>query len=228
MTGARLAHHTWGGDGGVPVVWLHGGATDGTTWATVASALAGDVRSVALDLRGYGDSIRSGPYGVLQSRDDVLATLDALGLRRPVLAGHSSGAVIAHLAAAAAPGRFAGLILEEPPPPDPHDMRPARPPGELPYSWAARQAVLDDINRPDPAWWDRLTRITVPALIIAGGPASHLDQRRLADMAGAIPGATLTTVAAGHGVHAARPDEFVAAVRAFLRTLTDPGHPRIS
>jgi pimeloyl-ACP methyl ester carboxylesterase len=69
------------------------------------------------------------------------------------------------------------------------------------------------LHEPDPMWWDRLAAIAAPALLIAGGRQSHLDQDGLARMAARIPGAELVTVAAGHGV---RPAEFTAAVAAFL------------
>jgi len=56
-----------------------------------------------------------------------------------------------------------------------------------------------------------------PALLIAGGGASHVDQGQFADMARLIPDCELVTIPAGHLVHAARPTEFTAAVTRFLR-----------
>ncbi|GLY03449.1 MULTISPECIES: alpha/beta hydrolase [Actinoplanes] len=221
VPGARIAYRVHGpvdgpGDGR-PVVWLHGGSSDGTSWETVAAALP--LRSYALDLRGYGASSRASAYGIKITQQDVIAVLDALGLDRVVLAGHSAGGVVAWRAALAHPGRFTALILEEPPPPVPHRLDPPPPTGPIPYDWAARQAVLDVVNNPDPSWWDDLSRITVPTLMIAGGPESFLDQDTLRRMAAEIPGSTFVTIGGGHRAHVNKPAEFTAAVADFLRPL---------
>ncbi|EWM64413.1 LOW QUALITY PROTEIN: hydrolase, partial [Micromonospora sp. M42] len=146
--------------------------------------------------------------------------LDALALTRVTVLGHSSGSVAAHLLARAYPDRVAALVLVEPPPPVPLGLRlPPRPAGPLPYDWAAREAVVAELNAPPPTWWEELTEITAPTLVVAGGPASHLPQHELARMAARIPAARLVTVEAGHAVPAARPAEFAAAVRDFLAAL---------
>jgi 3-oxoadipate enol-lactonase len=72
-------------------------------------------------------------------------------------------------------------------------------------------------NHPDPAWLERLADITAPTLVVAGGATSHLPQDQVAELASRIPAAQLITVDAGHEIHATRPEEFVAAVTAFLR-----------
>jgi pimeloyl-ACP methyl ester carboxylesterase len=46
--------------------------------------------------------------------DDLPAAVDRLGLRCPVAIGHSLGATAILAAAAASPGRFAGLFCYEP------------------------------------------------------------------------------------------------------------------
>jgi 3-oxoadipate enol-lactonase len=71
-----------------------------------------------------------------------------------------------------------------------------------------------------------LTTITAPALVIAGGPASHVDQGRLAEMAALMPGGELVTIPAGHCVHAGQPAAFISAVTAFFLVSAQPGTPR--
>ena len=69
---------------------------------------------------------------------------------------------------------------------------------------------------PGPMWWDHMGRITMPTLVIAGGPTSGVPQDRVAVLAERIPDARLVTVDAGHLVHESRPEEFLALVEAFL------------
>ncbi|MGW7524392.1 alpha/beta fold hydrolase [Streptomyces sp. NPDC054783] len=61
-----------------------------------------------------------------------------------------------------------------------------------------------------------MDRITMPTLVIGGGPTSLIPQDQVARLAGLIPGASLVSVDAGHLVHECRPEEFLAVVREFL------------
>jgi pimeloyl-ACP methyl ester carboxylesterase len=82
---------------GHPVVMLHGlGATKVSFLPTVA-ALAGSFRAIAIDLPGFGDSvkpIRAGYDAPFFARG-VLALLDAMELERPHLIGNSMGGRVA-------------------------------------------------------------------------------------------------------------------------------------
>jgi pimeloyl-ACP methyl ester carboxylesterase len=74
--------------------------------------LAPDVRFVAVDLRGHGFSDKPPTgYCVEEHVDDLLQLIDALGLERPILLGHSIGGAIATYAAEAAADRVGGLVL---------------------------------------------------------------------------------------------------------------------
>jgi pimeloyl-ACP methyl ester carboxylesterase len=110
--GVTLHARDWGG-GGRPVVLLHGLASNARIWDGVAPRLAGaGLRVVAIDLRGHGDSDQPGDgYGFETVGRDLAAALDALGLARPVLAGHSWGAGVALQYAAGRSGAAAGLAL---------------------------------------------------------------------------------------------------------------------
>jgi pimeloyl-ACP methyl ester carboxylesterase len=94
---------------------------------------------------------------------------------------------------------------------------PDRPYGPLDFDWAVVPAIVAQVNAGDHAAWDGLATITAPALLIAGGPASHVDQDKIAAAAAAIPGGDLVTIPAGHLVHATRPAEFADAVLTWLR-----------
>ena len=110
--GVGLHARDWGGSGQA-VVLLHGLASNARIWDGVASRLAGaGLRVVALDQRGHGASEQpSSGYDFATIGRDLLAALAALGIERPVLAGHSWGANVALRFAADRPGALAGLAL---------------------------------------------------------------------------------------------------------------------
>ncbi len=215
----RLAYRTWGPAGAPPLVLLHARGEESSGWGPVAQALASSWRVYAPDLRGHGASDRGGPYTIEQLAADLAALLDALELERVALGGHSIGGPPVYLHAARHPGRVTRLVLEEPAPPWPRASRVlARPEGPLPFDWDA-MALSNEFTGPQvSSWRGELRRIQAPALLVAGGPASHVDQGQLAGMAALIPDCELVTIPAGHLVHAVRPAEFAAAVTTFLGT----------
>jgi pimeloyl-ACP methyl ester carboxylesterase len=101
---------------GRPLVVLHGGwGYEIYPFDRQIDALASDHRIVIPDRTGYG---RSGRLAVQEvdfhrrAAAETFAMLDALDLERPVLWGHSDGAVIALLMALARPERLAAIIAE--------------------------------------------------------------------------------------------------------------------
>lgn len=115
----------------VPVVFVHGMTTSASIWEPQLANLGRTRRTIALDMRGHGDSVPpdDGNYAPASCAADVFAVLDALGIDRVVLVGHSFGACIALATAASAPHRIAQLILIDPPgdftkvPPDVYEER---------------------------------------------------------------------------------------------------------
>lgn len=84
----------WGARG-KPVVCIHGLTANCRCWDGIAEALSPKFQVVATDLRGRGVSERpSKGYSVLHHIEDLMALLDALGLERPAIMGHSLGALI--------------------------------------------------------------------------------------------------------------------------------------
>jgi pimeloyl-ACP methyl ester carboxylesterase len=110
-TGGIQTRYVQWGTAGSPVVLVHGAFESADTWEPTARLLASGHRVYALDLAGFGYTQRDGNY----SRDDqvrqLLAFLVALGLDRPVLVGHSSGAAIVAEATLRAPERIGALML---------------------------------------------------------------------------------------------------------------------
>jgi pimeloyl-ACP methyl ester carboxylesterase len=221
VDGLRLAYRAVGDPSAPPMVLLHCLGEDERDWHPLLPALAANHRVYAVDQRGHGASGQPGRYSFELMRDDVIAFLDALGIDRCVLIGHSMGGTVATLAAEAAPQRLTHLILEDTPAPRPGGPvrpRPARPDGPLPFDFDVVIQVYEQTDRPDPRWWDLTDTITVPTLVIGGGPESKIPGELLEELVARMPDARLVTIPAGHHVHRARPDDFVAAVRTFLST----------
>lgn len=98
------------------LVLLHGLASNHTRWAefTEQTALKENWNILRPDLRGHGESPTCGNIGLEIWCDDLLRLLDAEGVSRAVIAGHSLGAQVACLFAARHPARVSGLVLLDP------------------------------------------------------------------------------------------------------------------
>ncbi len=110
---------------GVGVVMLHGFGSQTRTWRHLGAALADAEFALALafDRPGFGLSERPAagswgrernPYGPEAQVAYALGLLDAYGLERALLVGHSAGGALALQVALAAPERVVGLVLVSP------------------------------------------------------------------------------------------------------------------
>jgi pimeloyl-ACP methyl ester carboxylesterase len=118
VSGINLAYDV-AGTGEPPMVFVHGWSCDRSYLAPQVAHFASGHAVLAVDLRGHGQSDKPEPgpgrYDVAVLADDVLAVAAAAGLRRPVLVGHSLGA-LAGLSAAARPGALRALVMVDPAP----------------------------------------------------------------------------------------------------------------
>ena len=112
--GLRLVAEVLGDDRGrPPVLLLHGGGQTRHAWGAIATTLAANGWvTIAVDLRGHGDSDWSpdGEYGLEAFTADVLDLVSALG-SRPVLVGASLGGLSALLALEKKPAAATGVVL---------------------------------------------------------------------------------------------------------------------
>jgi pimeloyl-ACP methyl ester carboxylesterase len=97
--GLRLHVREWGRPDGPPIVFIHGLSQSHLCWAKqYHSALAGQFRLVAYDLRGHGMSeapLEQEAYTDAKLwADDLAAVVDRLHLDRPVLVGWSYGGFV--------------------------------------------------------------------------------------------------------------------------------------
>jgi pimeloyl-ACP methyl ester carboxylesterase len=102
----------------LPVVFVHGNWSTHRWWISTATALARRLwnhRLLAIDMRGRGDT--RGPdhgYSIAELADDLRGFLDALGLARAHLVGHSLGCAVISELALAHPERVASLVVAAP------------------------------------------------------------------------------------------------------------------
>ena len=120
VTGGDLAVGVWGPDDAPTVLAIHGITASHLSWKTLAETMP-ELRIIAPDLRGRGRSnALPGPWGMPTHADDMLAILDAFGLDRVIVVGHSMGAFVATTLAARAPERVVELVLIDGGLPIPH------------------------------------------------------------------------------------------------------------
>lgn len=111
--GVDLHYRRSGGSGPV-IVAVHGLTDDAACWSRFARALDGEFDVVIYDARGHGTSARADSYAFDAHVNGLLAIVQALGLRSPILLGHSMGGAHAAAAAARAPELPRAVILEDP------------------------------------------------------------------------------------------------------------------
>jgi pimeloyl-ACP methyl ester carboxylesterase len=98
---------------GDPVVFLHGGPGLRDYGVLLQSELA-EWRLIHYQQRGLAPSPTTGPFTVEQHFEDLISVLDAQGMDRVVLLGHSWGCSLGLYTAIVAPERVAGLVLVDP------------------------------------------------------------------------------------------------------------------
>ena len=108
--GTEIYYETWGR--GEPLLLISGLATDLRIWALQRLVFGRRFRCIALDNRGSGRSGKpDGPYSLEQMAADAVAVLDAEGIGRAHVVGHSMGSYIAQMLAVQHPDRIRSLTL---------------------------------------------------------------------------------------------------------------------
>jgi len=163
--GVRLRLHR--GGSGPALVFVHGLTDHGLDWSRLMRACAASHTVVCYDSRGHGQSDDSPTdYHLETLADDLLGLVDALALERPVVIGHSMGGSTAAVAAARAPGRFGGVVLEDP-------------------VWGSSRATPDDLAALMPAWAEQVVRrraqdrATLLAEVLAESPEWDAEDHQL-------------------------------------------------
>jgi hypothetical protein len=271
VMGVDVAYVDSGGSG-PPLVFVHGLSSSLGFWEYQIPAFAHTHRVLALDLPGYGSSSRpDAPCTPPWYATVVSAWLDAVGVDRATIVGHSMGGQIAIQLAVTEPSRVERLVLSAPAGLEPFQ------PGAAKFMkdfWTERRAaqtteeqvranfLTQVFNHRDAGVErlieervrlgqserfggtsvavarsvagmldfpvrDRLGAISVPTLVVFGSADRMIPNpiftggatRSIARVAEErIPGATVVLIpGAGHTVHHDAPEQFNAALEAFLR-----------
>lgn len=105
-------HYVKWGNQGQPIVCIHGLTANAFFYQAVADDLAHDHQIYAYDLRGRGDSDKPEQgYSIPLYAEDLAHLIAAWKLERPIIIGHSLGALIALYFAAHYPDKLSKLVL---------------------------------------------------------------------------------------------------------------------
>ncbi len=111
-TGVELEVALHGPTDGEPVLFLHGFPDSHFSFTPVLPHLPPNIRAILPSQRGFGDSERpTCCYGMGDFAADAAALLDALGIARATVVGHSMGSFIAQRTAIDYPERVSRLVL---------------------------------------------------------------------------------------------------------------------
>lgn len=109
----RFHYLDWGAKGRHPILFLHGGGLNAHTWDVVCLMLRREYHCLALDQRGHGDSEwePTADYSFDAQIRDIEGFIEKLGLKRPLLVGHSMGGFAAIGYSMRHAATMAGLVL---------------------------------------------------------------------------------------------------------------------
>ena len=109
--GHRLRYYEWPGEGPT-VILLHGSSGYGLMFEWTANFLGNRFHVYAPDQRGHGDSDKpDGTYSAQEYAEDLHHFVQALGLGKAVVGGHSLGGRVSQVFAATHPEETLGVIL---------------------------------------------------------------------------------------------------------------------
>lgn len=103
--------------GGIPIVLSHGIGDNSRCWMPLVTLLEEDFEIVTYDARGHGSS--GGPvegYTPCDYAEDLDAVITSARVAKPILIGHSVGALACLIYTCKYPDRARALVLEDPQP----------------------------------------------------------------------------------------------------------------
>jgi pimeloyl-ACP methyl ester carboxylesterase len=188
VTGAVLAATEYGAADGAPVVALHGALGTKERFARIGTEGLPERRWIALDLRGFGDSVRSPPWTIPQCAEDVLATLDALGVEEADVLGTSLGGRVAFALAKLAPSRVRSVVAVDPAVATAEEYR-ARKPYEAVFEADTIDELLGSVSRAprEARDWARRDALAAIERAAAGRYRRRMSEEAIAALRASMP-----------------------------------------
>ena len=234
VNGIEMYYATYGA--GDPVLLIHGGLGHADIWANQVADLMKDHLVIVADSRGHGRSSRTEePFGYDLMASDYLALLDYLKIDKVDLVGWSDGGIIGLDIAMSHPERLdhlyaqaANITTDGVNPAVATDavfgsyitwMSEVYPKiSPTPDQFDAFVAQISNMWATQPNWTDaQVAAITVPVAVVAGDHDEAILPDHTKKIASLIPGAQLVILPdASHFAMLQAPDEYTAAVRAFI------------
>jgi pimeloyl-ACP methyl ester carboxylesterase len=239
----------WDGRSSLPLILVAGLGVSSRYWVPLGRRLAGEFRILAPDLPGFGRSPKPpgapwpGGPSVRQQADHLLAWMDARGIDRAHLCGHSVGAQIVAEVAARFPQRVEKLILAAPT----YERGQRRFMWQIPrllagalfetpsldltvlvdYASVGPFRVVQQAMRSmaDPIE-SNLPRIEAPTLVVRGAVDPVVTRAWAREVAAALPQSVLVEIGgAGHAVQFSAAAVTARVVRDFLCGRLNPALP---
>lgn len=207
---------------GPPLVALHDLGQTGESMIDALSAVAGEYRIIAPDLRGHGGSpTPHGPWSIDDFASDV-ARLTAAEGGGAVIVGVGLGAATALALALGHPGLVSGLVVSGVSPRG-EDLE-----GQDRWTRAARAlrerrgaegvALAAEAMGTRPDVRGALAQVDAPVIVLAGGADRAVPLEVQRELSAWMTNARFQVVReAGHNVAVERPNELVSAVRSLTR-----------
>jgi N-formylmaleamate deformylase len=167
VNGVRLHYYRTGKGDKRPLVLVHGFSDNGLCWTPVARDFESEYDVIMPDMRAHGLSERVKPGEKVDMAADLAELIRILGLVRPIVAGHSMGAMITYEIGVRFPELASALVLEDPPwwLSRPVQTPPPSEPAENPFAkWVKSLSTqsLDELlaqyRKDHPNWPEELVR----------------------------------------------------------------------
>ena len=158
--GETLAYVPLGDPKGPVVVLIHGYTDNARDWVPLLPYLSPHLRLILVDIRGHGRSSKPECcYTRFDFAYDIKLLLDAVGVQRADIVGHSLGSIIAQTFAENWPERTQRVVLIS----STAGPRPGEPPRKPAFDYAAQIRQLKEPIDPDSpfmmAWWSSPTPV---------------------------------------------------------------------
>jgi pimeloyl-ACP methyl ester carboxylesterase len=111
VNGIDLHYLDWGNLHADPVLLVHGLCSNAHYWDYFADSMKNDYHTLAIDLRGHGESDHAGNYGPRNYSFDLDVFVACLGLNNFHLIGHSLGGINSIIFAANHPDLVKTLVI---------------------------------------------------------------------------------------------------------------------